>query len=294
MWKFILSTGLVLGTATCYAQQTDELLKESDNHDVIHNLDEKSIDPATGYAHIPYTVLRSLPLSDKSILISVTNTSKRKGVLTGTKNGKEIFTAGFKRNSLDGLWERRYNNSSLQDSGNMHNNIPDGEWLSWYEDGTLRSIRNYNAAKWFAVQREVKNRSSKIYFHNLSKDLGFNTRNFENFTRSAASFSTLPPSKNKTYEPPFRYCLHHGLYMNYYPNGVVKDSGYYKDGVKDGLWAEYYSDGKLSISGAYLNGVRHGGWKYFNTKGQLTMLAEFKNGKLIFKKDYADVAIAND
>jgi antitoxin component YwqK of YwqJK toxin-antitoxin module len=289
MLKIFLCAALLFsGVTASFSQHTDGLLTEGDDYtSIYYDFDEKHIGVTSDDLDISNALLKMLPfLNDKSIVLSVTNTGRKKGILIGIKAGKELFRTGYKRNHLQGVWVRRYPNGLLQDSGNFYNNIPQGEWLSWYENGSLRSIRNYSSAKWFAVQSEVKNRNSKIFFHDLSSSVGFSNRKFENLTKAAASFSSLP-STSKTYEPPFKYCLHHGLFMNYFPNGAVKDSGYYKDGLRDGLWNEFYSNGILSASGSYFKGLKNSGWKYFNKEGRLIMLAEYKHGKLSYRKTYS-------
>jgi antitoxin component YwqK of YwqJK toxin-antitoxin module len=287
MLKIILCAGLIFSCAiNICAQHTDGLVKSEDYYNTPYDdLDERS---AVKINNVSSSLLKTLALfGDKTITFSTRNTSRKKGVLIGTKAGKEIFRAGYKRNHLQGVWISAFDNGLMRDSGGFHHNVPDGEWLSWYENGSIRSVRNYSSAKWFAVQREVKNRNSKIFYYHLSGSVGFNNRNFESLTKADASFSSLPSVPGEDYAPPFKYCLHHGLFMNYYSNGAVKDSGYYKDGLRDGLWNEFHSNGLLSASGSYFKGLKNSGWKYFNKQGKLTMLAEFRNGKLLYRKTYS-------
>ncbi|CAN5799832.1 hypothetical protein BH10BAC3_BH10BAC3_25600 [soil metagenome] len=287
MYKFLFCAGLFLLSAfTLPAQHNDELLNE-ENYSAMHNgLDEKSDRFVVEKNKISKNLLKSLPaLPGKSVAISAINTGRKKGSLIAEDSGRELFSTGFKRNNLHGTWVSRYTDATLIDSGNFHHGIPDGEWRSWYPDGKLRSIRTYNAVKWYAVESEISRRNTRIYYHQLSKLMGWNNQKFESLTKGSASFASLPDA-NKRYQPPFRYCLHHGLFMNFYSNGAAKDSGYYKDGLRDGSWNEYYPNGQVSAAGAYLNGLKNSGWKYYNREGRLTMLSEYKHGKLMHRKTY--------
>lgn len=55
-----------------------------------------------------------------------------------------------------------------------------------------------------------------------------------------------------------------------YNNGNVTGEGIIKeDGVKDGHWKEYYADGHLRAEGDYKDDRKTGGWKYYYPDGKL-------------------------
>ena len=251
-----------------------------------HNLDEKFIagTVSPGMHNAP-GLLKSLPLlNGKNVIIETILKGRKKGSLSVQEGAVEIVTTEFKRNHLHGAWKSRYSNGQLLDSGTFQNNIPTGEWRSWYSNGQLRSIRNYSSEKWYAVESEINRNNPRIYYYQLTKLVGFRWKNFESLTNSDASFSSLQ-DKSK-YQPPYKYCLHHGLFMTYYSNGALKDSGYYKDGLRDGLWNEYYPNGQMSAQGSYFHGMKNGGWKLLNKDGSLLMLSEYRHGKLVHRKAY--------
>lgn len=290
MIKVSLCAGVLFFTVSAlHAQHTDGLVTPEGNFNAIeYGLDEINKEDLALSTSISPVLLKSISLlNNDAITYSTINQGRNKGIIIGTLNGKELFSSEFKRSNFHGLWKSKYINGHLIDSGNFNNNIPDGLWKTWYPDGTLRSIRNYSSEKWFAVKNEVKKRGSKVHYHSLSSKVAFNHNNFETYTKASSSFNSLPPAGNgKNYEPPYKFCLHNGLFMNFYPNGMVKDSGYYKEGLKDGLWNEYYSNGQLNSSGSYYRGFKNSGWKYYNKDGKLTMLCLYKQGKLIHKKTY--------
>jgi antitoxin component YwqK of YwqJK toxin-antitoxin module len=286
MYKILLCAGLLMiSFIRISAQHTDEILSNNEPA-FIRGVDEKFIPENPRSKIAAPDLLKSLPLLEgKNVSLETVLKGKRRGSIFVQEGKQEIVATGFKKNRLHGAWSSRYDNGVLLDSGNFKNNIPDGVWRSWYPGGQLRSVRTYNADKWFAVHSEINRNNSRIYFYQLSSMMAFRNRNFESFSNATSSFSSLPAEKMK-YHPPFKYCLHHGLFMNFYPNGALKDSGYYKDGLKDGLWNEYFNNGQLGAQGSYFHGVKHGGWKYLNREGKLVMLAEFHHGKLSYKKVY--------
>ena len=286
MYKILYCACLLLLPPLLYSQHSDKIVTGIEPafaegvDEIIHS------ETSTGLTRSAPSVLKSVPLlNGKKINVEVTLKGRNKGDVSVQEGNTEIVIAGFKRNHLQGAWRSRYSNGQLLDSGAFLNNIPNGEWRSWFSNGQLRSIRNYRSDKWFAVSSEITRNNPKIYFYQLTKLVGFSHRNFETLTNSFSSFSTLQVEKN-AYQPPFKYCLHHGLYMNFYSNGAVKDSGYFKDGLRDGLWNEYYSYGQLSAQGNYFHGLKNGGWKYLNKDGTLAILSEYHNGKLIYSKNY--------
>jgi antitoxin component YwqK of YwqJK toxin-antitoxin module len=50
---------------------------------------------------------------------------------------------------------------------------------------------------------------------------------------------------------------------------MVRDSGYYKNGLKDGVWVHRNSIGGSWFSGAYKNGMRQYEWKQYDAAGKL-------------------------
>lgn len=211
-------------------------------------------------------------------------------------NGDTFFTGGFKRNQLHGNWSSSYASGSLIDSGRMEKSIPDGEWKSWYPDGSLRTIRTYNAEKLAYVKNEIIRKNGRSTFYVLTDIAKQNAAAANQMMTASYSFHALDnptPLSNSlekrvinnvshtSYLAPFTECLHHGLYMNFFPGGNMKDSGYYKNGVRDGLWKEWNSDGSVLAMGQYKHGKPYRDWKFYNRQGKLMYIHLYnEKGKL--------------
>jgi hypothetical protein len=80
-----------------------------------------------------------------------------------------------------------------------------------------------------------------------------------------------------------------GLRENYYPNGELKSSVNYKDGVKHGVAKNYYENGNLKLAMTYENGKKTGASYFYYEDGQLYRESIYKNDKLDgVRKVYAD------
>lgn len=63
--------------------------------------------------------------------------------------------------------------------------------------------------------------------------------------------------------------IRHGLFLAYYPNGIVSSEGYYEHGLEQGIWKDYHENGILASIGEYKNGEEYGLWKYYDSLGNL-------------------------
>ncbi|HEX7845963.1 MAG TPA: hypothetical protein VF476_09205 [Chitinophagaceae bacterium] len=213
------------------------------------------------------------------------------GLLTGYENGRLLFRGEVKKQKLVGEWQSYYRNGFLLDSGYLLKGTPHGQWKQWDSSGQLRAIRHYDAGKLRRVETEMQLQHPKRSFFPLTSLYNQDRSAARHYLKSAYSFSFSSQisfrslqqlvehnGKQDSYIPVFSECLHHGLYMNFFAEGAVKDSGYYKNGLKEGVWIHRNKPGGSYITGAYRNGLRYREWKQYNAMGQLQSLT-FYNRK---------------
>jgi antitoxin component YwqK of YwqJK toxin-antitoxin module len=287
MKKMLLVAGLIVLVTQLPAQRLLSLNESGLKEQTFENVfDERELNNLVE-VKVPVKLVKKIPLTqNRDLSYFSASEGKRKAILFAQEEGDLIFMTQYRRNQLHGTWTGRYKTGVKLDSGNFVNNVPDGEWKSWYPNGILRSVRTYSASKYVAVNNEIGRRNEKIIFHSLSKIGMVHPAMYTHITSSNYSFISMPAATGHAYVPPFINCLHHGLYMNFHYNGVVKDSGYYKDGLRDGIWDEFYENGQLKASGYYYKGQKNSGWKYYTPQGKLSMLSEYHNGKLVHRKKY--------
>lgn len=252
-----------------------------------------------------YTIPRTIPVPafhtvkvSQKIHIDQHLSREANQVLAQKENGDTLFISGLKRNQLQGDWQSYYSPGQLLDSGRLQKSIPNGEWRTWYPDGRLRTIRNYSAEKLAYVKNEIQRKDGRSTFYALTSIAKQDMAAAKQLMTASYSYHALdipytsqPLSSlekrviqnisQNSYLAPFTECLHHGLYMNFFPDGSVKDSGYYKNGVRDGLWKEWNADATVLAMGAYKQGRPSGDWKFYNPQGKLLYIQLYsETGKL--------------
>ncbi len=233
-------------------------------------------------------------------LLPAKSTQNDQTITVYHQNGAKKLSAFAKKNLLHKKWQTWYASSNACDEGNLQKSVPHGTWRVWYRNGQLRYIRTYDAGLLDKLKDEWIRRPRNSFYPitTIAKE---NIRKAAWYISTEHAFS-LPPSQkiisvselvshnmedSLHYVPPFAEGLLHGLYTNYFSNGLVKDSGYYRYGMREGDWLECNSDETIISRGFYRHGTRQGMWKYYQGK-QLVQLKEFDNkGKHIYTRNFS-------
>jgi antitoxin component YwqK of YwqJK toxin-antitoxin module len=221
------------------------------------------------------------------------------GALTETHNEAILYTANSKNGKLNGRWQSWYLNGITCDSGIVVKNLPDGEWKHWNKEGQLIAVRNYSADKFHRVLDEMLRFNAKRNFYYLAALYQKNRPAALQYLSAFYSFPAAGQDKQHTslkdlvqsnisgssYKPVFDHCLLDGEYINYFDNGIVKDSGYYKNGLRNGKWIHRDSVGSVWLQGAYQNGHRIKEWKVYDRNNKLIELLFYNHsGQLSWQK----------
>jgi antitoxin component YwqK of YwqJK toxin-antitoxin module len=208
------------------------------------------------------------------------------GAVTGIyPDGKTRYTATVKNARLHGAWKSWYDNNAAHDEGYLRKGIPDGEWKVWYPNGKVRFVRTYSADKYARIRQEWLRPHPKMPNYPLTTLYQKNRSHAVAVTKSTYSFKDAIAVNS--YMPAFVNCLHHGVYINYYESGAVKDSGQYKNGLRNGVWIEAATNEHEYWSGNYTNGVRNGTWKKYDRQKKMNELIEYKGGKEAWRKTFS-------
>ncbi|MFZ1311594.1 MAG: hypothetical protein WAR38_01950 [Chitinophagaceae bacterium] len=214
-----------------------------------------------------------------------------RAIISESYNGTRLFSVSVHGSKLNGEWQSWYATGVLCDSGRLINNLPDGEWKHWNEKGELLAIRHYSADKFQRVMQEMLRYNPKRSFFYLSELYQKDKQAALNYLTAAYSFPSgrsAPVhslkqlvisniSKSDSYRPVFEQSLQDGLYMNFFPGGSIRDSGYYKNGVRTGKWVHRDSaDGPWHL-GAYQHSIKIKEWKYYDKNNKLLELIVYDN-----------------
>ena len=214
-----------------------------------------------------------------------------RATISESHNGTRLFSSSVHGSKLNGEWQSWYATGVLCDSGRLINNLPDGEWKHWNEKGELLAIRHYSADKFQRVMQEMLRYNPKRSFFYLSELYQKDKQAALNYLTAAYSFPSgrsAPVhslkqlvisniSKSDSYRAVFEQSLQDGLYMNFFPGGSIRDSGYYKNGVRTGKWVHRDSaDGPWHL-GAYQHSIKIKEWKYYDKNNKLLELIVYDN-----------------
>ncbi len=226
----------------------------------------------------------------------------KNGPLTGQLQGKMVYQGSVKNHRLHGDWQSWYNNGRLLDSGHMQQGVPDGIWKYWDSTGNLLAVRHYDASKLQRVKEAMRLQHPKqttyplvrLYRKNKQAALqqllpafAFTSHQSGSVSRSFHQLTSDNSTGELGYHPVFNECLHHGLFLNYYSNGAIKDSGYHKNGLKHGIWLHRLSQDGTFYTGAYNNGIPQKEWKEYDAAGMLISIIFFnKSGHEQWRKEF--------
>jgi len=200
----------------------------------------------------------------------------------------------------NGVWVSKYENGNTLDSGRLHKGIPDGVWQVWRPDGSPWFYRTYSADKWKRFRSEIVRYNAKRPAYPLTRLYHKERDKAEAMLVHAVSFCNAgvcfykqqkgdkksdPNPEGGNYHPSFEKGMLDGLFINYFNDGSVKDSGIYKTGLREDIWVHWSDDKKTFWKGTYHHGVKSREWKLFSSDARLLQIVYFKNGKAAWAKE---------
>ncbi len=75
--------------------------------------------------------------------------------------------------------------------------------------------------------------------------------------------------------------LLHGEYRTFYRSEQLKESGTFKQGLKNGKWTEWAENGYITKIVHWNRGIRHGETIDYDAKGEIKKITVYANGKVI-------------
>lgn len=223
-------------------------------------------------------------------------------ILQENLDGRLLYRTTVKRSALHGVWQSWYQNGQTCDSGRLVRNIPDGEWIIRNQAGQLLALRTFNAEGYYRVLEEINRPNPKRNFYQLgqlalqNRKLAFSylqaDYSFPDKSRDPAFHSlrelVLANHTGQSYRPVFEKGLLDGLYMNFFDNGLVKDSGNYQKGLREGYWIHRESPSSVIIAGSYRHGSKEQEWKIYSPEGRLQQIMVYRKGTLRWQKQFGD------
>ncbi len=198
-------------------------------------------------------------------------------------NQKEgLFTARFrddkiyvKKNYLlgkeNGEFVKYYENGKVRQEGVYKNEKPVGTWKSYYMNGQLDEVSNYNDAGNENGTQQYYDVDGVLYYESECKD------------GRILSYKCLDKSGKVIVETRLKGKQE---IKTYYADGNLRWSGNLENGKRAGLWKEYARNGKVIGEYNYNDGTLNGPAKLYYYNGKVYKEFAYKNGD--FQGKYAE------
>jgi antitoxin component YwqK of YwqJK toxin-antitoxin module len=174
---------------------------------------------------IKYFLLVGILVTTTTVLLPAQNVTDSKGLKQGE-------------------WRKLDAKGNVIYEGQFKNNIPQGLFKYFYEDGKIRTELNYSE---------------------------------DGKTAKAVNFY---PGGKKMAEGSYFETKKDGTWKYYNDLEILSMEEYYQKGMPVGIWKTYYDDGKLLEDCPYLNGLKQGVRKQYFSDGSIKSEVNYDKGKM--------------
>ena len=224
------------------------------------------------------------------IHVTLNGYSQRKYDINEIKMPKGIQEHLVNDTPINGIVYSRYPNGELKSSILYKNGIKKDYELEFYQDGSIKSYKDYNV---FLIpqtilinkkgeKRDVISKTETIsveavasvgYIVNIDEMiLKDDCHSPYHFSKNPFIEFTLTNSTNTSNKL-------HGNYKTFYPNGFIKTDLNYLNGKINGEVKFWFETGGINAEIIFLQGNKNGSWKLWNRFGQIIYEENYKNGK---------------
>ncbi len=225
---------------------------------------------------------------------------------------REEINRRDKYGNKQGTWKEFYQDGKVKQEEVYKDNILDGLYKTFNENGNLTLVLNYRNGKLDeALTQEEMNVEIRNEYDNQNRLIA-----------SGAFKNNVPVGIHRTYDQAGNVNgskiyddsgkivsegiideegNREGNWKDYYHDGKIRAAGVYLKNQRSGKWTFYYHDGKIEQTGDYIRGKTTGIWtwyydngkisreeSYFNGKEDGVMVEYSQEGKIITKGDYVE------
>ncbi|MCT4599807.1 MAG: hypothetical protein N4A32_02810 [Marinifilaceae bacterium] len=170
-----------------------------------------------------------------------------------------ISTLTFAQKQMD-YKEKHYPNGKLMYKGMFRDGKPVGVFKRYYPTGIIKAELNYfekyvnatfynKTGKLIATGRYVDNKKDSIWNY-FSEDRLISRENYVKGKKDGDSFL-------------------------YYPEGGIKETIFWNNGVKEGEWRRFYRNKKLMFLALFTKGKLDGKFVAYNRKGEISIVGKY-------------------
>ena len=201
-----------------------------------------------------------------------------------------------------------FNSGELSSKGYLINNIPDGQWVSYYSNSNIKSIGYWKNAlldsSWTFYDSNGRMTLLENYKENKKNGFSYEYDTAGLLTRKTLYIAGEKDGREIVYFKGSKQIKIENSYKKNKKNGVSKEfdnngnivlikqynmgvinkkeeiNRFDSEGKKDGIWKEYYENGKIKFEQTYFHGEKDGISKKYDKKGKLQELESFDKGKI--------------
>lgn len=185
------------------------------------------------------------------------------------ENSMLIRLENYKAGKKNGIFLELSKRGSIISEQFFTDDIPDGPFRMYGQNGMLASVSNYTAGKMHGLQI--------AYYENLQ-----NKKSEEATYKSGIKHG---PSRwfntegNMIVEYNYVDGLLQGEQKSYFAGNKIKTSDFYIDNIQEGVSLEYYENGNVKISGQYKSGLMEGKWLEYDETGKILKTTAYSKGE---------------
>ena len=206
---------------------------------------------------------------DGKLLLEINYLKGKKEGLKSTYSDKEIIRENFKNDVKDGYTKIYFSDGKISQEIPFVKGLEQGFGKEYNRDGLIITLTEYK--KGFIVDRQRINRKDAL-------------------GRKQGRWYTFYPSGNLQTEVTFKDDLKNGYYKEYAENGDLQKILKYINGEvqteakeiqKLEVQNEYYPNGKVKISAMFRNGLQEGVMRQFDSAGVIRKAFVYKSGVMV-------------
>ena len=181
----------------------------------------------------------------------------------GTIREKGIYINNLK----DGLWNEFYNDGAIKSVISFENG--NGLFKSYYTDGKLllegNYINNKKNGKWIEYSNKGNKYREYYYLHDKLNPNKISSQWYDSGYKQSEGYLLLSEG----------LIIWDGDYVEYHENGVIYLEGEYDNGVRNGVWKQYYVNRSINSIKYYKNGNPYGKWTFYNKSGEVVKIENY-------------------
>ena len=183
----------------------------------------------------------------------------------------------------NGYWKSYWRNGNLKTEGNRRNFKLDSLWVFYNREGLKTAEITYKLGIKEGPSRSFKE-GNLVKITPYQNDLVEGTEQY--FYPSGKLKKEVPYQKGKSSGTGFVYAQEDQriiTLLTYKNNQLVRKQDINQidqQNQKQGLWMEFYPNGVIKVEGPYVNDLKNGYWKYYQSNGNLIRVEKWVMGVL--------------